>query len=58
MAAEIDAMGTCINALNELTPEERQRAIDWLYARVYDDLKKGVQAAYAVGLFLEEGSVA
>lgn len=49
---EFQAMQSCIDALSALTPDERERAMRWLNARVTEDREKELQAAKSVGTFL------
>jgi len=49
---ELEALQACVDALYALTPQERDRAMRWLGARVYEDIDKETEAAAAVGSFL------
>lgn len=49
---EIEAMQVALDALDALTPDERERAIWWLSNRVTSDRRKGILAAGAFADFV------
>ncbi len=41
---EIEVMAACIEQIEALTPEERERVMTWLWDRVFGDIDKETRA--------------